>query len=207
MAFIQAVDAGSGQSILYNIEQSVGANAVNAPEDVRLVQYLLRAFYGVRAGNLAMDGWGGAATNAWIKAFQEDMNAAGNKVLADGRFDRAFGSTSSVSRTVYGIVLLNLAVARCNPAAFRALPSAVELNPNPRANPYNPAQTSFGRVSVISLRGGVYDITFEDGTSGQYVVPEGHSLHVDNVEIREGHTYVRMPDGTLRDVDSLNPWT
>jgi hypothetical protein len=203
MAFVQTIGAFGQEKVLFNIEQSVGANGVNAPDDVRLVQYLLRAHYGVCAAGLAMDGWGGPETNGWIKAFQEDMRAAGNNVLVDGRLDRAFGETSSVSHTVYGMVLLNLSVARNNPAAFGALPHVVELNPNPRANPYD---APLPRIMRAELRGSLCEFAFEDGSYGQYVVPKNHSLYIDNVEIRRGYTYERMPDGSLREISNANPW-
>ena len=203
MAYVEAVSTGAGETLLYNIEQAVGATGANAPGDVRLVQCLLRAHYGVRAASLGVDGWGGPTTNAWIKHFQEDMAAQGNNILVDGRLDRALGTTSSVSRTVYGIILLNLSVARNNPAAFRAVPQEVELNASPRANPYNAAPEGAGReVSMVRRNGSLVEVLYEDGSTQQYVVKDtfvitsgGHST-----TIYDG-TYVRLPDGRMRSID------
>jgi hypothetical protein len=199
MAYVEAVSTGTGEALLYNIEQAVGANGVNDPGDVKLVQYLLRAHYGVRAGSLAMDGWGGPSTNAWIKAFQEDMAAEGNNVLVDGRFDRAFGTTSSVSQTVYAMVLLNLSVARNNPAAFRALPGVVELNPNPRANPYGDTR----RINMLRHTGDRVEVLYMDGTTATYVVRGDFIIKAggETNYVSPGQTYVCLPDGRLISMD------
>ncbi|MBP0463921.1 hypothetical protein J5Y09_08365 [Roseomonas sp. PWR1] len=211
MAYVDVVGFGAGEAALFNIEQSVGANGVNERGDVRLVQYLLRAYYGSRAGGLAMDGWGGPATNAWISTFQKDMAALGNKVLVDGRFDRAFGSTSSVSRTVYAIYLLNLHVARHNPAAYAALPTVVAMNPNPRGNPYN--QTLFQLIRIrdvvmIKRTDDKFEFIYKDGTVLEaYCTSKSAGLAINNRMIESGDHYVRMPDGSFKNIMKLLDWT
>ena len=121
----------------YNVEQAVGANAPNATGDVRLVQYMLRHYYGTAAAQLAVDGWIGPVTISWIKRFQEDARKSGANVLVDSRIDRAFGNVSSVSKTVYTILLLNASLRSKNPTAFQALPQSVPLSVKPKTNPYN----------------------------------------------------------------------
>ncbi len=182
---------------------------MNERGDVRLVQYLLRSHYGARAGGLAVDGWGGPATNAWISTFQKDMAAQGNKILADGRFDRAFGDTSSVSRTVYGICLLNLYVARRNPGAYAALPRAVAMNPNPRANPYNAGFSATIRerdIVLVRRTNEVFEFVYKDGTRMQIVLAGNEDLAVDQKVLRPGDHYVRMPDGSFRKIADLLDW-
>jgi hypothetical protein len=210
MAFVDIVGFGAGEAALFNIEQSVGANGVNERGDVRLVQYLLRAYYGPRAGGLAMDGWGGPATNAWISTFQKDMAARGNSVLADGRFDRAFGGTSSVSRTVYAIYLLNLHVARHNPAAYAALPRVVEMNPNPRANPYKTDLFTAIRardIIMIKRTDDMYEFIYKDGTSLQaFFTNRNTGLAIENKVIESGDHYMRLPDGSWRNIAAMLDW-
>ncbi|NWF83073.1 MAG: hypothetical protein HXY18_04500 [Bryobacteraceae bacterium] len=138
MPYKQETTGNSNLPFFYNVEQAVGNNSPNATNDVKLVQYLLAGYYG--PGSLKVDGWIGPVTIGWIKRFQEEVNRKGNNVLADGRVDRAFAYTSSVSKTVYTIILLNAFCKAKNPAAYNRLPASVPVSPNPRANPYNPAR-------------------------------------------------------------------
>jgi hypothetical protein len=123
---------------MYNVEQAVGVNSPNASGDVKLVQYMLKGIYKEKAANLVVDGYIGPITVGWIRTFQSDIRQQNGNVMIDGRVDRAFSIMSSVSRTVYTIVLLNWKLSRVNPAAYAALPASVPLNGNPRPNPYNP---------------------------------------------------------------------
>lgn len=136
MAYLVCGD-GPNAPKFYNVEQAVGANAPNGSGDVKLVQYLLRHYYGNAAAQLAVDGWIGSVTISWIRRFQEDAKKAGANVLVDSRIDRAFGQVSSVSKTTYTILLLNAALRSKNPAAFQALPQSVPMSAKPKANPYN----------------------------------------------------------------------
>ncbi len=124
----------------YNVDQAVGPNAPNASGDVKLVQYMLRHYYGQPAAHLKIDGYIGPITIGWIKQFREDSKKAGVNVRVDSRIDRAFGQVSSISKTVYTILVLNSALLGKNPAAYTALPTQVPLNPTPKSNPYNPAK-------------------------------------------------------------------
>lgn len=130
-----------GPGTFYNVEKAVGATGVNLNGDVKLVQYMIKNIYGSQAAGLVVDGWIGPTTNSWIKKFQNDMKAKGNKIATDGLVNRAFGSTSSVSKTIYTIVALNACLKSMNPTAFQQLPTQVPLNNTPSANPYNPAST------------------------------------------------------------------
>lgn len=136
---------GPNSPVVYNVEKAVGANAPNGPGDVKLVQYLLRHCYGNTAAALAVDGWIGPTTISWIRRFQEDARKAGVHILVDSRIDRAYGEVSSVSKTVYTILLLNVALRSQNAAAFEALPKHVPLNPSPSATPY----TSGKKVKTV----------------------------------------------------------
>lgn len=138
MPYKQETVGNSNLPFFYNVEQAVGNNSPNATNDVRLVQYLLAGYYG--PGSLEVDGWIGPITIGWIKRFQQEVSRKGNNVLGDGRVDRAFGYTSSVSKTVYTIILLNAFCKAKNPAAYNRLPASVPISPNPRANPYNPVR-------------------------------------------------------------------
>jgi len=124
----------------YNVEQAVGANAPNAQSDVKLVQYMIKHYYGTVAAQLGVDGWIGPTTLSWIKKFQDDAKKGGANVLADGRIDRAFGQVSSISKTVYTILLLNAALQKKNPSAYQNLPQSVPLSLKPKTNPYNPGK-------------------------------------------------------------------
>jgi hypothetical protein len=133
---------------VFNVEQAVGLNAPNSSGDVKLVQYMLKHYYGPAAAGIAVDGWIGPITISWIKRFQEDAKKGGANVLVDSRIDRAFGQVASVSKTTYAILLLNKALAQANPSAYSALPQAVPLSPNPKANPYNPKPKTIKIVLV-----------------------------------------------------------
>lgn len=174
MPFVQPLVTPQGKhGAIYNLEQSVGIGATNAREDVRLVQELLRIAYGKRAEGLAADGWIGPTTSAWIKRFQEDAAAAGNKVLIDGRVDRALGAVSSVSKTVYGILLLNIWAHEVAPARFRAVPQVVKLSRTPLANPYSPQKLAPKGWVTMRVTDTYVLVTYEDGRQEAYRVDGG----------------------------------
>jgi len=164
-----------GFPAIYNVEQSVGLNSVNANGDVKLVQYMLRAIYGSSAAALTVDGWAGPITATWIKKFQNDAKASGSNILVDGRVDRALGQVASVSKTVYSILLMNFTLQKKNPAAYRDLPRVVPLNPHPRSNPYNP-KPGAKRKEVITyqflfwLKPKQIIVIYDDGTTETHIV-------------------------------------
>lgn len=203
MAFAQPVKIGQENTTIYNLEQAVGVNAPNARGDVRLVQFMLRGLYGTKAGNLKVDGWAGPITNSWIKRFQLDVRAVGNKVLADGRLDRALGYKSSVSKTVYGIILMNLNLRQSNPALFAAIPTAVEINKKPKANPYNQAKgpkVTFGYPwQMMKITGDHMVVIYEDGSKEDFIVKGQNTWY--GVPLRDG-LYVQGPDGKPLRIDN-----
>lgn len=135
MPFVQPIKS-QVFPVMYNVEQAVGPQSPNKQGDVRLVQYMLKHYY--KTQQISVDGWIGPITSGFIKQFQSDMAKAGNSVFQDGRIDRAFGKTSSVSKTIYTILMLNFALKKGNPAAFAQIPQQIKMNPQPAANPYNP---------------------------------------------------------------------
>jgi hypothetical protein len=117
----------------------------------------------------------GPTTASWIRKFQNDAKASGSNILVDGRVDRALGQVASVSKTVYSILLMNFALHKKNPAAYKNLPQAVPLNPNPRSNPYNPKPGAKPRrpINVVVFHWTqpkrVF-VAFDDGSFENYVV-------------------------------------
>ncbi len=170
MAYLVTGDGPNAPKV-YNVEQAVGANAPNSSGDVKLVQYMLRNYYGNAATQLAVDGWIGPVTISWIRRFQEDAKKAGANVLVDSRIDRAFGQVSSVSQTTYTILLLNSALRSKNPAAFHALPQSVPLSAKPKANPYNSAQKKVKTVFQFTKSSPYHlVVVYEDGSEATMVV-------------------------------------
>jgi hypothetical protein len=171
MAFIMKGPGPQGAAA-YNVEQAVGANAPNASSDVRMVQYMLRHIFGNAAAGLAVDGWIGPVTISWIQKFQNAMKAQGHNVLADGRVDRAFGKVSSVSKTIYTILLMNQELKKKNPSAWSALPGQVALSETPKSNPYNPKAKVMKDYKVVLLPGGKKKLTYTytDGTTETVIV-------------------------------------
>jgi len=168
--------------IIYNVEQAVGPTGANVKGDVKLVQYLLRGIYSVpgRPAPIAVDGYVGPITNSYILAFQKAMKSVGNNVLTDGRVDRAFGFTSSVSKTIYTIILMNMYLKRKNPGAFAALPAEVGVSATPRPNPYNPVKPKGPIIEHNQEKSRVYTphgsgsqvrVTYENGDTVIYHVP------------------------------------
>lgn len=130
--------------IFYNVVHAVGVYCPNHRDDVKLIQYLLIAFYD-RAlasssiytrpkGDLTVDGSCGPITNNWILKFQLDVNKRyPNTVAVDNRVDRVRNKNlvGSISGTVYTDAVLNRFVSAINPEAFILLPSLVPLeDPN-----------------------------------------------------------------------------
>jgi hypothetical protein len=155
----------------YNVDQAVGAIAPNVPGDVKLVQYMLKHYYGPQALSLKVDGWIGSTTIGWIRRFQEEAKRAAVNVLVDGRIDPARGQISSISRTVYTILVLNSALRERNPAAHAALPSHVPLNSTPKSKP---SQQKPKKILVVYLFGwrpptDVY-VFYVDGTTEHWGV-------------------------------------
>jgi hypothetical protein len=163
MAFVYETKIATFPKV-YNVEQAVGPNAPNATGDVKLVQYMIRNIYGQQAAALKVDGWIGPTTNGWIKRFQTDAKAAGNDVLVDGRIDRAFGQISTISKTIYAILVMNTALKKTNPNAYQNLATAVPLSAAPKSNPYNGAPPDPDKVTYY-VTGKFYVLVANVGTT------------------------------------------
>lgn len=147
MPYIQAI-ANPKCPLIYDVEFAVGANAPNRNGDVKLVQYLLRCIYGKDAAGLAVDGWIGPVTLSWIRRYQAEANAGGTHMATDGRVDRAFHTTSTISKTVYTIVGLNIHARSNNPAAYARLPQLVPMNTTPSPTPYTAKPAASGGPQI-----------------------------------------------------------
>jgi hypothetical protein len=135
MAIKQKVD-GRSYSHIYNVTMTVGSRKSvyvedgittytstfepNKPDDVMLVQYLLKRIYqrcdlfpgsGLDKTNgtclLKIDGYHGPKTQKAIEMFQIEMRRAGRNIATDGCVDPEKGLTSSISKTGYTITWLN----------------------------------------------------------------------------------------------------
>jgi hypothetical protein len=116
MAQVDTWEGGSNATdldFIYNVTMAVGPvdTAPNRPDDVMLVQYLLKTI--VRVGlwtpptlskPFPVDGRMGPDTAAWIKDYQLIKHRVANQ---DGRIDRALGVNPSRVPHVYTIITLN----------------------------------------------------------------------------------------------------
>jgi hypothetical protein len=116
MAHVDTWEGGSNATdldFIYNVTMAVGppGTAPNRPDDVMLVQYLLKTL--VRVGlwvpptlskPFPADGRMGPDTAAWIKDYQLTKHRF---VVQDGRIDRALGVNASLAHRVYTIIILN----------------------------------------------------------------------------------------------------
>lgn len=134
MGFIDTLPNSPELPVFYNVVHAVGQNAPNAPNDVKLVQYLLMAFYAKYpekpGGEMSVTGWCGPVTMRWILHFQMQMNKKyPNSVLVDNRIDRVRNNSyiTSISKTQYTLACLNSSVKHRNPEAFVALPGLIPL--------------------------------------------------------------------------------
>jgi hypothetical protein len=98
----------------------VGSYLPNKPDDVMLVQYLLKKIY-LKADEtqgritnypsditkLKIDGIHGPKTQAAIEQFQLQLRRSGKNNATDGAVDPELGLTSSISKTDYTITWLN----------------------------------------------------------------------------------------------------
>lgn len=163
MGFIDTAP-GKQLSVFYNVIHAVGSNCPNMRDDVKLIQYLLMAFYdravsdGVArpAGEIAVTGYCGPATINWILSFQRDY-AKGHpgEILVDNRVDRIRDKSNfrgSISKTYYTLAVLNASVKKQNLEAFVGLPALIPLD-----NPFNvpPPGTDVVQPQVVPASGGM----------------------------------------------------
>lgn len=137
MGFIDTAP-GTKTPVFYNVVHAVGKLCPNIRDDVKLVQYLLMAFYRKAVsdgfetpnGDIGVTGYCGTATMNWILKFQLDMSQdyPGN-IAVDNRVDRIRNKdfVGSISKTRYTLAYLNRGVIVYNPEAFAALPVLIPL--------------------------------------------------------------------------------
>lgn len=146
--------------VFYNVVHAVGQQCPNMRDDVKLVQYLLIAFYangepvGLKKppGDLTVTGYCGPTTMNWILALQRDMRKKSKyKIAIDGRIDRVRNKNlvGSITGTVYTLAFLNRGVIKWNPDAFIATPMLIPLE-----NPMNVPPPSNDMVYEASRVGG-----------------------------------------------------
>jgi hypothetical protein len=116
MAQVDTWEGGTNATYLdfiYNVTMAVGppGRAPNRPDDVMLVQYLMKTI--VRVGlwvpptlskPFPVDGRMGPDTAAWIQDYQLTKH---RRIIQDGRIDRALGVNASIVHQVYTIIYLN----------------------------------------------------------------------------------------------------
>jgi peptidoglycan hydrolase-like protein with peptidoglycan-binding domain len=119
---------------IYNIHFPVGPGLTNDPDDVRLVQALMKmanftrftpALGPVEASrNIKVDGIFGPQTQRMITAFEVDRLAARPKVLliADGFFERAVDGGFTKSGVLFKIVHLNRSARNSDKNAYDQFP-------------------------------------------------------------------------------------
>lgn len=120
-----------GRPVIWNVDHPVGPMARNAPDDVKLVQFLLKNIYATQLpeGELRVTGAVDRATLAWIRQFQSDMSDD-HAVSLDGTIDpvRNFSRWASISQTEYTIVLLNESyMSMVDAGTFARVPTDVRL--------------------------------------------------------------------------------
>ena len=154
MGFIDTAP-GTNLPVFYNVVHAVGKNCPNLRDDVKLIQFLLMAFYDRQPpfarpkGDIAVTGFCGGATTNWILKFQLDMNENNaGPVKVDNRVDRIREKNfvGSISKTVYTLFLLNANVAALNPESFIAVPTLVALE-----NPFNVPPPTLDKIKEIPV--------------------------------------------------------
>lgn len=134
MGFIDTA-TGTNRPVFYNLVHAVGENCPNMPDDVKLIQYLLKSFYSKIPNHescqeISLNGIVDSITRSWIFKFQIEANHSHpGKVLIDNRIDRIRQKDfiGTVSHTVYSLAVLNSSVLKYNPEAFLAAPQFVPM--------------------------------------------------------------------------------
>lgn len=130
--------------VFYNVVFTVGDSCLNMPDDVKLVQYMLKNYYETApphtirpAGRkIEVNGIFDGQTDYAISWYQLEIAARGGDeaIMVDGRVDRILNKANfkgSMSQKHYTLFWLNRNLKNQNPTAFAALPSEVPMQ-NPR---------------------------------------------------------------------------
>jgi len=134
----QSIGSGDSESTINTTVVDVWSSCPNQSDDVKLVQYLLKAFYDVQPphvrphGEMKIDGLCGAVTNRWILQFQRDCNrATGEQILlVDNRVDKVLNKNpvGGISRKMYTLAMLNINVKHYCPEVWAKTPLFVPLH-------------------------------------------------------------------------------
>lgn len=163
MAVKQQV-TGRSYPHIYNVTMTVGSRKAvyaehgigtiytssfepNKPDDVMLVQYLLKRVYqrchlfpsgkldqSNGTTELKIDGYHGPKTQKAIEMFQIEMRRAGRSITTDGCVDPEKGLTSSISKTGYTITWLNKYMSVFYPEFFPDIRLDPECPPTLKAS-------------------------------------------------------------------------
>jgi hypothetical protein len=156
MGFIDTLENQKFLPVFYNVEHAVGKGCPNIRDDVKLVQYLLIAFYDKGApargwqkppGQLTVTGFCGPTTMSWILHFQRNCyKDFGGDASLDNRVDRVRNGKirGTISSKVYTLLWLNKGVATYNQDAFILTPQVVPLE-----NPVNVSPPSNDMISEL----------------------------------------------------------
>lgn len=109
----------------------------NLPDDTKLVQYLLKAFYDALPsltrpkGEMKVDGICGPITNNWILRFQLDANQYSGEplIIVDNCVDRVLNRNlvGNISNKKYTLAVLNYYVKEYNPEAWYQAPYVIPI--------------------------------------------------------------------------------
>jgi hypothetical protein len=148
--------------VFFNVVHAVGRQCPNFRDDVKLIQYLLIAFYAKSEtvlhwkkppGELTVTGECNTTTLNWIQHFQMDIRKGLGKGTLDGRVDRVRNKNliGTISGETYTLVFLNRSVMNFNPDAFVLTPTVIPLE-----NPMNvpPPSNDMVRGAPTSKVGG-----------------------------------------------------
>jgi len=123
----------------YNVSYAVGVGGNNRPDDVMLVQYLLKKVFenakyspAKPTSQMTVDGFYGPITASYIKAYQrrDQVVNPSASVVVDGRIDKAVsadGLSGDISERVYCIAALNLSLAQDHPSIFADPATATDM--------------------------------------------------------------------------------
>lgn len=137
--------------VFYNVVHAVGNNCPNLPDDVKLVQYLLKIYFEKFPsecrpnGNITVDGVCGPITRNWILKFQLDCSYEyPGEILVDGRVDRIRNQSlkGAISKTYYTLSFLNSSAAHYNPEGWKATPFLIPLQ--------NPSSVPLPSIDVVN---------------------------------------------------------
>lgn len=142
MGFIDTAP-GTRLPVFYNVVHAVGKQCPNMPDDVKLVQYLLKILYQKLPpykkpnGEMKVDGICGPITMNWILKFQLDVSADNPGIIAvDNRVDRIRNKNfvGSINKTQYTLGILNHNAKKLNSEGWAATYYSVPLQ-NPESVP------------------------------------------------------------------------